>query len=339
MSNYIHHVSDTQIETKSENLSTNDTNIFEDYENICKNSTPELSGVGELPSYIRIKNFSSNDSMPFDEAYKTNFQNEETAYNSLQNNEIELKEDQQRYFHTKTLEELKTKSDIIPSNNSNSRIFTTTKDEKNNSKKELLHKKRGRKVDEKNEKNAKNKKKKKTHDKYKKDNALRKIQVHYINFIIKFLNIILLLFNYNKKEKFYLIDHDLKKVVNEEYSEYLKTLKLADIAQMKISPKCNSIEDNNNITLYKKIKNNPYINNILEENYLSFFQNVYYRSERKINLNKYGIIEDIILSDDIKMYSDIIKSFEDKDNISMIQTFVNHHYFNNKLFFHTEKEK
>ena len=130
MSNYIHHVSDTQIETKSENLSTNDTNIFEDYENICKNSSPESSGVGELPSDIRIKNFSSNDSMPFDEAYKTNFQNEETAYNSLQNNEIELKEDQQRYFHTKTLEELKTKSDIIPSNNSNSRIFTTTKDEK-----------------------------------------------------------------------------------------------------------------------------------------------------------------------------------------------------------------
>ena len=171
MSNYIHHVSDTQIETKSENLSTNDTNIFEDYENICKNSSPESSGVGELPSDIRIKNFSSNNSMPFDEAYKINFQNEETAYNSLQNNEIELKEDQQRYFHTKTLEELKTKSDIIPSNNSNSRIFTTTKDEKNNSKKELLHKKRGRKVDEKNEKNAKNKKKKKTHDKYKKDNV------------------------------------------------------------------------------------------------------------------------------------------------------------------------
>ena len=108
---------------------------------------------------------------------------------------------------------------------------------------------------------------------------------------------------------------------------------------MKISPKCKSIEDNNNIKLYDKIKNNSYINNILEENYLSFFQNVYYRSERKINLKKYGIIRDIILSDDIKMYSDIIKSFEDKDNISMIQTYANYHYFNNKLFFHTEKEK
>ena len=34
--------------------------------------------------------------MTFDEAYKTNFQNEETAYKSLQNNEIELKKGQQR---------------------------------------------------------------------------------------------------------------------------------------------------------------------------------------------------------------------------------------------------
>ena len=96
MSNCIHHVSDSQIETKSENLSTNDTNIFENYKNICKNSSPESSGVCELPSDIRIKNFSSNESMTFDEAYKTNFQNEETAYKSLQNNEIELKKGQQR---------------------------------------------------------------------------------------------------------------------------------------------------------------------------------------------------------------------------------------------------
>ena len=49
----------------------------------------------------------------------------------------------------------------------------------------------------------------KNHDKLVTDNLLRKFQIHYLSFIISFLNEILLLFKYHKK--FLKLDNELKK--------------------------------------------------------------------------------------------------------------------------------
>ena len=60
----------------------------------------------------------------------------------------------------------------------------------------------------------------KTHDKFAPDNLLRKIQVHYLTFIISFLNEILLLFKYHKK--FLKIDYEFNKNVNKKNVQELK---------------------------------------------------------------------------------------------------------------------
>ena len=271
---------------------------------------------------------STLDSNDLEEVCKKIFSIEQLSQNQIQNLENEKQEDELRYFALETANSPKISS---PLNSITGNIFTVFKDEEKNLN-TLLHQKRGRKKGNDNKRT-----KYKNHDKYDKDNSLTKIQVHYFNFIIHFLNTILPIFKFNKREHFYIIDYRIKQKVNKEYSDYLKTLKLADIVKMKISDKCCSIEKNFNIKLYNEVKTIPVINNILEENYLSFFQNVYYKSERKINLAKYGLNIDIILPDKIKMYNDILKSFEDKNCITLIQKYVNDRYFDNKLFFYSEK--
>ena len=290
------------------------SNFFEEDENLLQ--------------VLESENTSTYDSNDIKEACKKISLSEKICENQKQNEEKEKKEDKLRYF---TYNYLETSNSLKTSNSTTVHIFNVFNKEKNNSN-ILLNKKRGRKQG-----NIIKRIKYKNHDKYDKDNVLTKIQSNSINFIPKYLNEILPKFNFNKRERFYLIDYELKKKVNKEYSDYLKTLKLSDIVQMKISPKCTAVDKNHNINLYNKVKNIPVINNILEEKYLSFFQNVYFRSERKINLKKYGLDIDIFLSDKIKMYNDIIKSFEDKNCINIIQRYVNKRYFDNKLFFLTEK--
>ena len=54
----------------------------------------------------------------------------------------------------------------------------------------------------------------KIHDKHSMDNLLRKIQVHYLSFIISYINDILKNLNYN--EQFLKIDYNYKKTINKE---------------------------------------------------------------------------------------------------------------------------
>ena len=71
-----------------------------------------------------------------------------------------------------------------------------------------------------------------------------------------------------------------------------------------------------NLKLYEKIKNKPIFKNLLEENYLEFFRNIYYKSEKRINLKKYtddGRDEILILSDNIKTYKDKVEKFTDPE--------------------------
>ena len=71
-----------------------------------------------------------------------------------------------------------------------------------------------------------------------------------------------------------------------------------------------------NLKLYEKIKNKPIFKNLLEENYLEFFRNIYYKSEKRINLKKYtddGRDEILILSDNIKTYKDKVEKLTDPE--------------------------
>ena len=149
---------------------------------------------------------------------------------------------------------------------------------------------------------------KKIHDKYSDDNMLRKIQNHYLNFIILFLNEILK--NLNYKQRFLKLDYDYKKTVNKDFVERLKKSTLKDIVINKISEKYKNYDNYKNRIIYEEIKENEIIKNILSINYLMLFKTIYYKSNKKIDLSEFGINQVIILSKKVKMFNDLLKKIE-----------------------------
>lgn len=171
---------------------------------------------------------------------------------------------------------------------------------------QLIKKKRGR--------YRKRKQNEKFHDKKSSDNVLRKIQVHYLSFIIDFLNNILRIFNYNRQ--FLELDYNIKKDVNRENINKLKKDTLEKIVCNDISSKFKRHKINENKLLCEEVKENPVLRRILSENYCRFFRKIYYPSKNPMNLNEYGLTKNVILFKNIHMYKDLLeKSGALKDNI------------------------
>ena len=160
--------------------------------------------------------------------------------------------------------------------------------------------KRGRKTKNKINKNQK------CHDNNRTDNLLRKIQVHFLSFIISFINIILKDLNYN--ERFLKLDYNFKKNTKKDFVESLKKKTLREIICTNISDKYKHNPINTNTLLYEKVKNEKVIFNVLEDNYLNLFRNIYYKSNEVVNLNKYGLNKKIVLSNKVKMFKDLLKN-------------------------------
>ena len=122
------------------------------------------------------------------------------------------------------------------------------------------------------------------HSKYHPDNMKTKIQVHYISFIFKFVNIVIRILGY--KEQFDKIDYSLKRNVSKKNINRLEEENIEYILTQKKSKKYkNSKEENKDI--YEKLKNEPILRNIFSYNYKEFFYNFYCNKETNINLNKF----------------------------------------------------
>jgi hypothetical protein len=133
-----------------------------------------------------------------------------------------------------------------------------------------------------------------SHGIYAEDNIYIKVQTHYLNFIIEFLNCILPHLNYNKK--LFKLDKEFKtniKKNNLKNNESLYDKCIGEIISNKISKKYRSINDqaNANKNICDEIKKNPILNKILSENYLIFFKKFYYNSGIFINLKDYGLFK------------------------------------------------
>ena len=173
-----------------------------------------------------------------------------------------------------------------------------------------------------------------THDKFSNDNLLRKIQIHYISFLISIINLILRDLNY--EEQFLKLNYNIKKNINKKFFESLKNKKLSEIICNKISKKYKKYDSNINIKIYNKIKNNEILKNFFNENYLSFFKNIYYESKRIINLKKYGLEKEIFLSEEIKMFKDLLQdnideNIDNKKYVEEINLCVEINYFSDKF--------
>ena len=190
-----------------------------------------------------------------------------------------------------------------------------------NRKKFFIKNKRGRKrnrdIKEYNNEYSNNK----IHDKSSPDNILRKIQTHYISFIIEFVNCILPYSGYDYK--FINIDYNIKRKVNKKFISILKTKKIREILSSDISPKFKNQKKDKNKIILNKVINNDIINKILSESYLNLFKKVYYEDIRIINLKDYGssIDIDVPLSDKVKTFGNLLN--KEKVNINKDEEYIN----------------
>ena len=154
-----------------------------------------------------------------------------------------------------------------------------------------------------------------SHGIYSEDNISVKVQTHYLNFIIEFLNCIFPHLNFNKK--LFKLDKEFKtniKKNNLNKNESLYDKCIGEIISNKISKKYRSINDltNANKIICDEIKKNPILNKILSENYLIFFKKFYYNSGIFINLKDYGLNKDINFTKQAKNFRHLLKENEVK---------------------------
>jgi hypothetical protein len=209
--------------------------------------------------------------------------------------------------------------EIIPSpmpTRSRSNLFITTKDTT-----ELRNKKRGRQT------NLKEGNKK--HDKFSSDNIIRKIHVHFVTFIIFFIDDILSSFGI--REKFYKLDYEIIKDVNKQKLTELKNKNIGEIISNKISTKYKK-DENTNINLYEHLKSNETFGKIFSMNYMTFFKMFFMKNEKTIDLRIFGIEKEITLSKETKTYDEFLAKQKDEKYIKKIKEILNKNYLKKKKF-------
>ncbi len=194
----------------------------------------------------------------------------------------------------------------------------------------------------------------KKHDKMEKDNIVRKIQVHYCNFLINFINEIIkkLIIDETYKtineEKiihikdflFNNIDYKFKSNIKKEFMEKVENMKIKDI----ISPSkefCeihNISNKNEHIMEQIKLKNSSILNKILNQKYLFYFTEIYSKNQRNLDLKEDNESISLILSDDTKMLNDLIdKNSDDKNYITKMKRVVMQNFIKPKFMFKIKK--
>ena len=184
---------------------------------------------------------------------------------------------------------------IIAGNSSevNSPYFIISRQKEQN---EQEKKRRGKQV----ELNAK-RSKKEMHSSISEDNILTKIQIHFLNFIIFFLNDCVYNYYKNRKIKFIKFAHEIKAKVSSKYLNKMKNSTIYDLlTEIEISSKFTRHNKNNNEKNAKILNKIPWFKKIFELKFLDLFQ--YYHNENK-QLNKIFLFErEITLTKDTKSY-------------------------------------
>jgi len=159
-----------------------------------------------------------------------------------------------------------------------------------------------------------------SHSMYTNDNISVKIQRYFFNFIICFLNCLLVHFKYKKtlsklgKEvKLNIKKKNLKKNID----PFNDKTTIEDIVSNTISTKYKTININSNKNICEEMKKNPKLKKILSEKYLIFFKKFYYSSDSYANkLRKYDLdIKDEIFTEDVKNFDDFLNEHKNRGNI------------------------
>ena len=255
--------------------------------------------------YILTKDFLFNLSIILNNKNINKYQNIANGINKPKNNNnekvgnLQIQQDNSfEYINNKSPNNLAKKDNFLNKKKNIKKIFKLKFYGDNEINKNFLQKKRGRKS---------SKKSKHYHSALDDDNILRKIQVHFLTFLVSFTNDYIDALSINKGKKndihFKHLDYKFKKVINHKSIEKLKVANIGQILKNKVSPK-NKVNENINQIIYLKIcqqfpdlKNN-YFNKLFNEffieyyNYIHKFRNVanfYYLNNRKEkNIGKNG---------------------------------------------------
>ena len=206
--------------------------------------------------------------------------------------------------------------DVIKSN-----LFSSTKDETNESDNSIGIKVVKNANDE--SKSLLNKKRRKPHTKYYRDNIKRKIQVNYLKFLVNFVNLIIRVlfkkyngFNDEFKDKKISDKYQFKKLnygkfslkIDNDSFNSLKSKKLLEIITLNTNGKN---KNNKNDEVYNNLFEIKHkLEKILDQSYLEFFP-IYYQKENYTNLKKYGLDIDISL-ENLKRFDFFIKKEKEK---------------------------
>ena len=171
---------------------------------------------------------------------------------------------------------------------------------------DVLKNKRGRK-----NKLKTTKKSRKTHSNKSFDNLLRKIQVHFLTFLIGFVNDILKKdLNYSHKFSFKQIKTEIKNNVKYENVSKLKEMTVGDILQKDISKKYKRYNKCYNREIFEKIqRKSNWFDELFKMKYLELF-NYYYNEEFPKKTFFYKKSE-IILSPKTKSFYYLIEEYKD----------------------------
>ena len=188
----------------------------------------------------------------------------------------------------------------------------------------------------------------KPHTKDAPDNILRKIQVHYLSFVVSFTNALLKHLGYSSESEFVDLDYNIKKVISKKNFFSFKKKNIGQILCHKASPKFRTKNEENNFIIYEEVKENKDVNYFLSKNFMELFKDVYlkFKNKRSINengkrtINENGIVFD--LPEEVKTFDDLlnklrkyndIKEYEQKINDVIKRSYLD--YFivkNNKLY-------
>ena len=159
------------------------------------------------------------------------------------------------------------------------------------------------------------------------DNLLRKIQVHFFSFLINYVNdVIKTLTNCKKPPLFQKLDYAIKKNVNHKFIESLKSKKISEILQLKISPKIKIHDENANKMIYKKVCILcPFMNQFLNTSYISLFKE-YFNNKNKLFFVNGKIIH---ISEKTKTFYDLmLNNINHKDKLKNL---VNKFFLNTNI--------
>lgn len=164
-----------------------------------------------------------------------------------------------------------------------------------------LNRKRGRKND----------KIEAQHTPFKNDCKMAKIQRSYFTFLISFLNKIMnsLKLNYS----FIDLDGNYKGNINQKNRAILNKKTIRDaIIEAPISRR-NKKNKNYNIDVYNRLKqeNQIVLLNILDKNFLFFFEKIYYANLKKVDLSPFGLYTEIELNNDIKLFNNLLNKYKE----------------------------